>query len=319
MSSSDDMPPPKPAYDVDWVVSSSSNVHVANHLDWFTSYTPFSTTFNSGIGGIDNGGDICVAGIGDVQLPTKTHPTRSGTAYQSYLILRDVLYAPGILCNIIGSPFLTDYNCLLDYGAGSGKITAKTNGACAALVDLNKLSRLRLRGQSAKQSSLDPASVYIIRANWAPGERAKWKSFRAGHGGQGRGDGIEATHDSPPLMQESRGWFYFLRRFGLSTYKDEDRDEGLRILRALMQESSSEGGDTDSLDSFQRDLEEDPSSHFPDYHFSEEELDWIKANFGHPCNFLRSYGLKFYDDDDCREGKAIFQIMLLEDVPALVH
>jgi len=42
-----------------------------------------------------------------------------------------------------------------------------------------------------------------------------------------------------------------------------------------------------------------------DYHFSEAGLIWIEQHFGNSASFLMMYGLKFYDDDDCVEGKRI--------------
>ncbi|CAL8584315.1 hypothetical protein XPA_009918 [Xanthoria parietina] len=41
------MPPPKPIYDFDWLYSNISNIHIASHRDWFTSYTPFDTELRS--------------------------------------------------------------------------------------------------------------------------------------------------------------------------------------------------------------------------------------------------------------------------------
>ncbi|KAI4148514.1 MAG: hypothetical protein L6R39_002778 [Caloplaca ligustica] len=317
------MPPSKPAYDVDWIFSNNSNVHVANHRDWFTSYTPFPTWF--GTLGVGSGADV--AGVGDVELPTKTHPTRAGAAYQGSLILRNVLYAPSALCNILGRPIMDDYKCSIYLGGPTSKITA--NGACIGLLDRTKLWRLRLRGQSATQTSLDPEGLYAIHASWDASEAARWEAFRSRGNSQAKGNHTETTtSESPSLTQAEKQWlkndyrdeFHFLRCHGLSIYKDEDRDEGRRILRALMQHDSigSSGSSTESLDLFQRDLEQDPSSHAADYHFSAEELDFIEEEYGHSGNFLRCYGLKFYDDDDCRQGKAIVHDMLLEDMPPLV-
>ncbi|KAL8963887.1 MAG: hypothetical protein Q9183_004874, partial [Haloplaca sp. 2 TL-2023] len=127
------------------------------------------------------------------------------------------------------------------------------------------------------------------------------------------------------------GEFHFLRMHGLSIYKDEDRGEGRRILRAMMEADSDEApnysGDEGAIsseglsdseeessqNSFERDLEENPASHFADYHFSEEQLDWIKRSYGHSANFLMSYGLKFYDDEDCKEGVSIVEAMMSDD------
>ncbi|KAL8938401.1 MAG: hypothetical protein Q9216_003918 [Gyalolechia sp. 2 TL-2023] len=307
------MPPSKPAYDVDWIFSNNSDVHVANHRDWFISYEPFVTTFDSGF---SNDAGVQVLGIGNVELPTKTHPTRNGAAHQGTILLRDVLYAPSALCNILGNPMSDDYSCAILSAAGPSKITAKDSGACVGLLDYNKLFRLRLRGQSAKQSSLDPESHYFIRANWPASERASWESFQAGHRRQGPAASMAAGSGSTHLTHLEKKWlkdnygseFKFLRDYGLSIYKDEDRNEGRQILRAQMEEESED--DNDSLDSFQRDLEMDPSSHFADHYFSEDELDWIKASFGHSANFLLSYGLKFYDDEDCQEGKRIIRALM---------
>ncbi|KAL8948012.1 MAG: hypothetical protein Q9222_005763 [Ikaeria aurantiellina] len=324
------MPPSKPAYDIDWIFSNVSNVHVANHRDWFTSFTPFTTTFNGGLDFTGGGSGVHVAGIGVVELPTKTHPTRSGAAYQASIVLQDVLYAPDALCNIIGLPIMAEHDCFLNYGTGTGKVISDTNGACVGLLDLHKLARLRLRGQSAKQTSLDLGAMYIIRASWADSERARWADFQSStiqkesvsHGG--------AMGASRPLTAEEKQWmktkygneFHFLRAFGLSIYEEEDREEGRRILRAHMACESDEDDDDESQCSFERELEQDPTSHFADHYFSKEELGWIKAGYGHSGNFLRSYGLKFYNDEDCREGKAIVKAMLSEDedeeIPELI-
>ncbi|KAI4166648.1 MAG: hypothetical protein LQ343_007869 [Gyalolechia ehrenbergii] len=312
------MPPSKPAYDIDWILSPNSNVHVANHRDWFLSYEPFVTTLDTGVGGSNIAPEVQVLGIGNVELPTKTHPTRTGAAYQGTILLREVLYAPGALCNILGFPMFDDYGYVLDCGAETSKITAKQTGAVIGLLDRNKLFRLRLKGQSAKQSSLDPDSHYIIRANWSSSERESWAVFRTGRDQQAPAASTAMGNGSTRLTDSEKSWlkvkyggeFKFLRDYGLSIYKDEDRDEGRCILRALMEEESED--DNDSLDSFQRDLETDPSSHFADHYFSDDELDWIKANFGHSANFLLAYGLKFYNDEDCQEGKSIIRA-LMED------
>ncbi|KAL8957924.1 MAG: hypothetical protein Q9193_004918 [Seirophora villosa] len=330
------MPPSKPHYDVDWIFSNCSDVHVANHRDWFTNYTPFSTNFSGGLSGTMTDNLCQVCGIGDVELPTKTHPTRSGTAYQATITLRNVLHAPSARCNIIGSPLVDEFDCSLKYGPpAGGKITKQSTGATVGLLDITtKLTRLRLRGQNASQTSLDPKAVYVIRANWHPSERAKWESFRAGRREAVPASSATPTSESSPLTPEEKRWlsvnyggeFHFLRIYGLSIYKEEDRGEGRRILRAMRQESSSgeedtdeDDEDSDSLSSFQRELEQDPSSHVADYHFSKEQLDVIKRCFGHSGNFLRSYCLKPYDDEDCLEGKTIVEaLMSADEMPPLV-
>ena len=322
VSRSANMPPSKPAYDVDWIFSNNSDVHVANHRDWFATYTPFATHFDSGMGGV-----VQVEGIGDVELPTKTHPTYSGAAYPGTITLRDVLYSPKSLCNIIGGLIMDDYDYEIRFGDVPGKITATSNGARVGLLDAVKLIRLRLRGQNAKQTSLDRNSHYFIRANWPDSERRKLESFRSKRSSQADVSVANTDDEGPPLTQDEKKWlkdhyggeFHFLRQHGLSIYKEEDRDEGRSILRALMQDDDSddadelEDSDAGSINSFLRDLEQDSTSHFADHLFSEPELDWIKVHYRHSGNFLYTHGLKFYDDDDCRQGKAIVQAMLSED------
>lgn len=214
-----------------------------------------------------------------------------------------------------------------------GKITHAQTGACVGLLDLNKLYRLRLRGQRSDQTSLDPESHYFIRANWPAGEEALWKAFKreqlhdSAQKSHGTINGDQATSTQTPQSQAAdaqltgseKSWlkhnyrdeFHFLRDHGLSIYKDEDREEGRSILRTMMKDDEDiDDDDEGSESSFLRELEEDPSSHAADYHFSFEELDWIKAHHRYSSQFLQCHGLKFFDDDDCREGKAIVQAMM---------
>ena len=87
---------------------------------------------------------------------------------------------------------------------------------------------------------------------------------------------------SPPLTKLEKKWlkekfdgeFKFLRMYNLSISEEEDRDEGRQLLRAFMvQDDDSEEGRR-SMPSFERDLEQDLTSHAADYHFSGDELDW---------------------------------------------
>ena len=117
------------------------------------------------------------------------------------------------------------------------------------------------------------------------------------------------------------GEFKFLRCYGLKTEKDEDREEGRRIARALMQEDSdnedADGNDEDEEeeeeDQYLQDIDDGPSSHFADHYFSREQLDWIQKHYRHSGNFLIIHGLKFYNDDDCQEGVAIAEAFMADD------
>jgi hypothetical protein len=103
----------------------------------------------------------------------------------------------------------------------------------------------------------------------------------------------------------------------------EDRAEGRRIVREMMHDTDEdEDEDEDDEDEFTirhtngrgaRPLIPHPDGHLADYHFSEEGLIWIEENYGNSGSFLYSYGLKFYKDEDCEEGKQILRAMMRED------
>ena len=121
------------------------------------------------------------------------------------------------------------------------------------------------------------------------------------------------------------GEFRFLRAHLLSIHDEEDRAEGQRIVRAMMDadhdDDCDDDGDGDD-ESFNisytggrgaKSIIPHAEGHMADYHFSEPELVCIEEIFGNSASFLVSYGLKFYDDDDCKEGKRIAQAMMLEE------
>ena len=233
-----------PAYNTDWVFSWNSNVHVANHRGWFTSYTAFPTTLGAGVAfapsGNGSGTGPKVHGIGDVELPTVTHRPDTDKDHHATVILRNVLYAPKCVCNIIGSPILKDY----DVGGPFSytKIANRSDGKVVGFFDLAKLMRLRLRGQTATQSSLDPNEMYYIDATWADSERSRWEAYPARLNQQLSNRPLTPSDSSPPLTKDEKDWlkkhyrgeFHFLLQHGLSIYKEEDREEGREFHRQLM-------------------------------------------------------------------------------------
>ena len=126
------MPPKKPAYNIDWIISTSSNAHVCNHRDWFSTFTSYNTFILPLYYGNQR---IEVSGFGDVTLPSKTHSTRRGSSSQSELTLRTVLYAPSVACNMVGAPLLADCSCKLVLG---GPITEHGTGRVVGLLDAGK-------------------------------------------------------------------------------------------------------------------------------------------------------------------------------------
>ena len=56
--------------------------------------------------------------------------------------------------------------------------------------------------------------------------------------------------------------------------------------------------------------EEDFERHLADHHFDEHQLRWIEENFRDSANFMHSFGLKFYNDDDCESAKKIARSLM---------
>jgi hypothetical protein len=66
-------------------------------------------------------------GIGDVYLPVKLFPKRSSPGSYGTLHLRNVLYIPTSVCNIVGNPSTGDYSNMVLGGLGDdGNDTAIT-------------------------------------------------------------------------------------------------------------------------------------------------------------------------------------------------
>jgi hypothetical protein len=238
------MVPTGRAYDADWVFSCNSNVHVANDRGWFDSFTAFDTNLES----------ICldakptgVVGIGQVTLPVKSHRTRTGACYQRSLVLSEVLYAPRMICNVLGGPICEDYSVVCD--ASGGGLRDKSTGAYVAIFDATPLLRLRLKEQTCSQSSLDPNLMHVINVRWCAEEKARWGSYEARlHSRHTSRRSTKSFASVDRYATEERRWLrdnfggesHFLQTHGLSIYRDEDREEGRAIARALMEDSDTD-------------------------------------------------------------------------------
>lgn len=167
------MAPQGKDYDTDWIWSSSSNVHVAIHRDWFTSFTAFSSTITSG------SATHAVEGVGDVTLDMRrmvgaaAKAAKNKAMVNSTIILRGVIYVPTFICNVMGEPVRQDYSVSI----GVDKLLMdKTTGRGVGLLERNEagLSKVILKGQAKGQSSLKKDDVADISVTWADDERKKW-------------------------------------------------------------------------------------------------------------------------------------------------
>ena len=84
---------------------------VAKDRGWFSEYKPIKSiiynNYGSGLKGIP------VIGICTVELQTKRAPHLSGRTSHGVLVLRNVLFAPSVFCNILSRPWL-DWKALMD-------------------------------------------------------------------------------------------------------------------------------------------------------------------------------------------------------------
>lgn len=255
------MPPSQNIYNVNWVFSNNSNVHVATHRDWFTSLTSFELTLEDG---------TKVEGLGDVALPVKLRPKSNSKGRQGTLTLQDVCYVPTATCNILGKPILRDYEVKLDYPDGA--IYSARNGAKAGILDSGRLYSLRLTGQSSKQTSFKPNVKYAIGANLLESEWRRWEELKArmaeeteqdddgkkGKEDEDDEDGEEGTEGNGGDDEKEDG----------DDEGEEDGDEGVGGTNAS---DTGESSGSDPED-FEHELEEDPLAHVSDRPLSTGEL-----------------------------------------------
>jgi hypothetical protein len=234
------MPPQGNAYNVDWIMSDSSDIHVANDRAWFTAYAPYRTKLAAMPGAEPS---VEVHGIGTVVLPTRTYHEGKSHKPSSEITLHQVLYVPQNPVNIFATCREPDLH--IQFGPEKvASITRRGSNKVLGLTVRSNLIKLWLKGQTQDQSSLDPNGLYYFHATWPDSEVAKFID----HVAQLRKQPSSAAYQTPPYTQEEHdflakhygGEFKFLMTFGLKIHSEEDRDEGRSILRAMMAQSEDE-------------------------------------------------------------------------------
>ena len=170
------MPPRELAYNVDWIWSFDSNVHIANHRDWFTTLT----SFESQVGSTHNDLSYHVEGVGDVELEVRKivgSTKRATGSKNSKILLRDVLYVPSFACNVMGNPVREDYD--VSIGAERWLCDNKT-GKGLGMLDRNPLgmTKVLLKGHAKGTTGLPKDMDYKMNAVWADEERSRWREQR---------------------------------------------------------------------------------------------------------------------------------------------
>ncbi|KAK1244156.1 hypothetical protein MKX08_002294 [Trichoderma sp. CBMAI-0020] len=312
----------------DWIFSNNSNVHVCNDPKWFTELTTFPST---ALGPLASQG-VPVSGVGVVDLPVKRSPNSRGPGAHHVLRLTDVLYMPSSVCNIVGSPIF-EIAAQVRFGATEDSMGGMNDASGKPLAYFSPHSeRLCLRlsgppvGPRLGPSKFKPDTAYWLTISWPASERARWTA----HGQQTKADTEKrqwvgeqpyTTGEKQWLKKHYGGEFKFLMAHELSIYNEEDREEGRAIMRALVRDADSADVDDEDDDEMEAADEEDDEEveedsdlegHLADYHFNEEELDWIEKHYGNSANFMMSYGFKFYDDQDCAAARRLVEEFLHE-------
>ncbi|TGJ69170.1 hypothetical protein EYR41_005229 [Orbilia oligospora] len=139
------------AYNTDWIWSTMSNVHVANHQSWFKTYTPFDGRTEEGVE---------IIGAGTVELPVETN---KGVGI---LTLRNVVHIPSAKANTLMTMGPgAQYGIEADFAKSRGRVFLDREKKTWAFLDSpsGRFLRLRLVGQADIGSSLSRED-YVLRA-----------------------------------------------------------------------------------------------------------------------------------------------------------
>lgn len=255
------MPPPKgEPYYVDWVWVNTTNVHIANHRDWFSTFTPYEGTLQTGFGT-----SIAFHGFGTVHLPVDlSNPTKKAPP----LTLHRVLYAPDSIINIYASP-CEPYHIIKHIGTDSTLVTPKER-TVVAILDNPHVYKIRLVGHKVNQSIITRDHL-LVNCRMSLQEMQRFQRFLDGrcHPNDDTDDmsppplgpvtnsGEEPSSSTqnlvrlqdhyeagevPPYSEAEFEWikrehgseYQFLKSLGLYMCKDKDRVDGRVLARAIM-------------------------------------------------------------------------------------
>lgn len=161
---------------------------------------------------------------------------------------------------------------------------------------------------------------YFLRITWSDSERARWKARDQQtktdtEKRQWIGEQPYTTEEKQWLKKHYGGEFKFLMAYEMSIYNEEGRAEGRAIMRALAKDDESNDGHEMEEDEEEEEEDEEDSDldgHLADYHFSQQELDWIKKHYWNSATFMFSHGLRFYDNEDYAAAKRLLHNYLRE-------
>lgn len=189
---------------------------------------------------------------------------------------------------------------------------------------------------------LEENGMYALGCHWSHEEEQKWSDFKVKNNMEnsapaftvavntqvnflgesstvGAMDKMAFSDKFPAYNSEEKAFlkeewgdeYHFLREQGLNIHKEEDREEGRNVLRAFMDMEKDNHMSFDPTPDY-NDIEEeeyddqwDPEGHQADYNFTQSQLEKMEKQFKNSEEFMLSYGLKFYDDDDLKTARVI--------------
>jgi hypothetical protein len=215
---------------------------VAKERSWFAEdYTPFKTFV---VDDMLSTGPLEVIGVGTVHLPVKSLPYEEGPRAQGTMHLEYVLHAPGCVCNMLGNVRFKNYKLSpISFSDEEfcGHYSNALNDQPVAWLIRKRFMEIVLSepplGPKVGPSPFKPGVAYMLRATWPVAEQQKFAALKSSQ------DTSECQIEAMTLNLTEKAWlrkhwvneFRFLRSYGLSIYYEEDREEGGKILRKLME------------------------------------------------------------------------------------
>ncbi|KAJ8116078.1 hypothetical protein OPT61_g2428 [Boeremia exigua] len=229
---------------------------VAKDRAYFKTYTPFSSTVQDSV--FTSPHHLPALEIGTVEIPTKRSPNLSGVSSHGSLHLKQVLHVPGFKCNVLGGLVMGSDGYTVETCSNpktKGGIRDSEGKRMAYFVRNAPLFSIKVRNQPGGLKlgpfALKKDVIYMFSCHWDDVERKKWLDHQIGiriNSLISKPACANSYTDDEKLFLK-RNWrneYNFLRQYGLSIYKDEDREEGRSILRTFMHESESESEDTET-------------------------------------------------------------------------
>ena len=208
----------------DWIISTGSNVSIVTNRESFIEYTPFPTEAQPVIGG-----SFDVHGVGKIAVRVACAAPET----ENVITLDDVLYSTASSFNVLGNDFLSAYPPQgLSFRPTTPDESYYIKGANGSLAGTLKwhpkpqLLKLCL-APDPRTTRLDTDGYYALGVTWTNAERQKWEDYKYG---------VTLLSTDEKQWLKDNGYkdeWSFLKMYGLTLLKEEDRQIGRNLLRQM--------------------------------------------------------------------------------------